>query len=195
MDRERVAELAGRNDDASRRELFDIFYRRTYAAAYAILRHRESAEDITQDAFIRAFQNIARLREREKFGAWLAAIATNLARNHLKREKRFCYSGNPAELAGDQAGSASGSTEDRVIREAEIARVRAALRTLPPEQYQVVIMQYFYDLKLSEIAKLLKISTGTVKSRLFRARGRLLRVLEPEGDPVGQLDRGGGEGL
>lgn len=193
MDRERVAELAGQNDDASRRELFDLFYRCTYAAVYAILRHRESAEDITQDAFIRAFQNITQLREREKFGAWLAAIATNLARNHLKREKRLCYSGNPAELPGASAGDICCSTEDQVIREAEIDRVRAALRTLPPEQYQVVIMQYFYDLKLTEIAGLLKIRPGTVKSRLFRARRKLSLLLEPEGDPGCQLDRGGGE--
>ncbi len=195
MDRERVAELAGRSDDASRRELFDLFYRRTYAAAYAILRHRESAEDITQDAFIRAFQNMTRLRDKGKFGAWLAAIATNLARNHLKREKRFYYPGNPVELSGGPADCPPRSTEDEVIREAEIARVRVALRTLPPEQYQVVILQYFYDLKLTDIAELLKISPGTVKSRLFRARGRLSRVLEPEQDSVCQLDRGGGEGL
>lgn len=194
MEQERVARLALQNDDASRRELFEAFYGRTYASAYAILRHRESAEDITQDAFIKAFQNISQLREKEKFGAWLAAIATNLARNHLKREGRLFLSGEPIELPGSAAGSICCSTEEQVMREAEIARVRSALRTLPPEQYQVVIMQYYYDLKLSEIARLLGISPGTVKSRLFRARGRLLRALEPEGGYICQRDKGGGEG-
>ncbi|MGB4289407.1 MAG: RNA polymerase sigma factor [Dethiobacteria bacterium] len=192
MERERVAQLVRQNDDASRRELFEIFYRRTYAAVFAILRHRESAEDITQDAFIKAFQNITRLREKEKFGPWLAAIATNLARNHLKREKRLYYSGNPVEPEAGSAEITPSSTEEQVIREEEIARVRAALRTLPPEQYQVVIMQYFYDLKLAEIARLLKISPGTAKSRLFRARVRLSRVLEPKEDLICQTDEGGG---
>lgn len=192
MERERVAQLVRQNDDASRRELFEIFYRRTYAAVFAILRHRESAEDITQDAFIKAFQNITRLREKEKFGPWLAAIATNLARNHLKREKRIYYSGNPVEPEAGSAQITPSSTEEQVIREEEIARVRAALRTLPPEQYQVVIMQYFYDLKLAEIARLLKISPGTAKSRLFRARVRLSRVLEPKEDLICQTDEGGG---
>ncbi|HOJ83140.1 MAG TPA: RNA polymerase sigma factor [Bacillota bacterium] len=192
MERERVAQLVRQNDDASRRELFEIFYRRTYAAVFAILRHRESAEDITQDAFIKAFQNITRLREKEKFGPWLAAIATNLARNHLKREKRLYYSGNPVEPEAGSAQITPSSTEEQVIREEEIARVRAALRTLPPEQYQVVIMQYFYDLKLAEIARLLKISPGTAKSRLFRARVRLSRVLEPKEDLICQTDEGGG---
>lgn len=192
MERERVAQLVRQNDDASRRELFEIFYRRTYAAVFAILRHRESAEDITQDAFIKAFQNITRLREKEKFGPWLAAIATNLARNHLKREKRIYYSGNPVEPEAGSAQITPSSTEEQVIREEEIARVRAALRTLPPEQYQVVIMQYYYDLKLAEIARLLKISPGTAKSRLFRARVRLSRVLEPKEDLICQTDEGGG---
>jgi RNA polymerase sigma-70 factor (ECF subfamily) len=192
LERERVAQLVRQNDDASRRELFEIFYRRTYAAVFAILRHRESAEDITQDAFIKAFQNITRLREKEKFGPWLAAIATNLARNHLKREKRLYYSGNPVEPEAGSAQITPSSTEEQVIREEEIARVRAALRTLPPEQYQVVIMQYFYDLKLAEIARLLKISPGTAKSRLFRARVRLSRVLEPKEDLICQTDEGGG---
>ena len=192
MERERVAQLVRQNDDASRRELFEIFYRRTYAAVFAILRHRESAEDITQDAFIKAFQNITRLREKEKFGLWLAAIATTLARNHLKREKRLYYSGNPVEPEAGSAEITPSSTEEQVIREEEIARVRAALRTLPPEQYQVVIMQYYYDLKLAEIARLLKISPGTVKSRLFRARVRLSRVLEPKEDLICQTDEGGG---
>lgn len=192
MERERVVQLVRQNDDASRRELFEIFYRRTYAAVFAILRHRESAEDITQDAFIKAFQNITRLREKEKFGPWLAAIATNLARNHLKREKRLYYSGNPVEPEAGSAQITPSSTEEQVIREEEIARVRAALRTLPPEQYQVVIMQYYYDLKLAEIARLLKISPGTAKSRLFRARVRLSRVLEPKEDLICQTDEGGG---
>jgi RNA polymerase sigma-70 factor (ECF subfamily) len=192
LERERVVQLVRQNDDASRRELFEIFYRRTYAAVFAILRHRESAEDITQDAFIKAFQNITRLREKEKFGPWLAAIATNLARNHLKREKRLYYSGNPVEPEAGSAQITPSSTEEQVIREEEIARVRAALRTLPPEQYQVVIMQYYYDLKLAEIARLLKISPGTAKSRLFRARVRLSRVLEPKEDLICQTDEGGG---
>lgn len=193
MERERVAQLAGQNDDASRRELFEIFYRRTYAVVYAILRHRESAEDITQDAFIKAFLNLPKLRDKEKFGPWLAAIATNLARNYLKREKRLYFTGNPVEPPAGSVESAFRSTEEQVIREAEIARVREALRTLPPEQYQVVIMQYFYDLKLIEIARFLKISPGTVKSRLFRARTRLSRVLEPKEDLICRIDEGGGE--
>lgn len=89
MDPEKVALLVRKNDEAAQRELFEAFYRRTFAVVFSILRRRESAEDITQEAFIRAFQNIDRLREPEKFAPWLAVIASNLSRNHLQREKKL----------------------------------------------------------------------------------------------------------
>lgn len=175
MERETVAELVRKNDNEACRALFEKFYRRTFAVVYSILRNRESAEDVTQDAFIKAFENMTHLREREKFGAWLAVIAGNLARNHLKHEKRLLLTDDPALFS--PSGACAG-TEEQAMRELEIARVRTALRKLPPEQYQVVVLQYYYDLKLEDIAGLLKVSPGTVKSRLFRARQKLTRMAE-----------------
>ncbi len=185
-------ELVQKNDDAARRALFEEYYRRTYAVVFGILRSRESAEDITQDAFIKAFENMHRLREQEKFGSWLAVIASNLARNYLKREKRVLYTDDLAQFS---AAGGCADTEEEVLREFEIERVRAAIRLLPPDHYQVVVLQYYYDLKVEEIAQMLQISTGTVKSRLFRARQKLSRLLELNA-PAGCLTcEGGGEEL
>lgn len=175
MDSEKLRKLARQNDEAAQRELFEAFYRRTYAVVFSILRHHESAEDITQDVFIKAFQNLKQLREPEKFGAWLAVIGSNLARNHFKREKKVVYSDDMAPFEN----GGFNSTEEIVLRDLQGDQVRRAIRELPHEQYQVVILQYYYDLKIEEIATLLKISAGTVKSRLFRAREKLARILEP----------------
>ena len=91
MEQEQIAALVKQNDNAARRALFEEFYQRTFAAVFQIVRSRETAEDLAQDAFVKAFHNLPKLREAKKFGAWLMAIATNLARNHLKREKRLVY--------------------------------------------------------------------------------------------------------
>ncbi len=91
MEPEELKNLVKKNDNNSRRLLFEAYYKKTYAVAYNILRSRENAEDIAQDAFIKAFQNIGQLQDGAKFGAWLAVIASNLARNYLKREKRIYY--------------------------------------------------------------------------------------------------------
>ncbi len=163
----------------SRRALFEAYYKRTYAVAYNILRRRENAEDITQEAFIKAFQNLHQLQDKEKFGAWLAVIASNLARNFLKREKRIVL---VDELPEARSGSESNDTEEAAIRSLEVDRIRNAVRTLPPEQYQVIVLQFYHDLKVDEIADLLKIRSGTVKSRLFRARQKLAESLEPDRD-------------
>ncbi len=155
-------------------DLFRQYNRRTYGIVFHILRHREAAEDITQEAFVKAFQNIHQLKDFNKFGAWLAVIASNLARNYLKREKRIL----PFEDIEHLAGSGRDGPEQVVLHNLEIDRIRKAMRDLPPDQYQVIVLQYYYDLKIKEIAELLNIRTGTVKSRLFRARRSLLCCLE-----------------
>ena len=157
MEPDRVRELVRQNDNDARRELFETYYRRTFAVVYNILRRRENAEDITQDAFIKAFQNIHQLHDSEKFGAWLAVIASNLARNYLKREKRMVITDDlPAYDADDSVNN----TETEALRSLEIDRVRKAIKELPPEHYQVIVLQYYDDLKVEEIARLRGVNTA-----------------------------------
>lgn len=177
MEPEKIAQLVRQNNNDSRRALFEAYYKRTFAVAFNILRRRENAEDITQDAFIKAFQNLHQLQDEAKFGAWLAVIASNLARNFLKREKKILLTDELPEI---QSGSESNNTEEEAIRNLEVDRVRKAIRSLPHDQYQVIVLQYFHDLKVDEIAAMLNIRAGTVKSRLFRARQKLADSLEPE---------------
>ena len=188
MQPEELKKLVKKNDDDSRRQLFEAYYKKTYAVAYNILRNRENAEDITQDAFIKAFQNISQLHDETKFGAWLAVITSNLARNYLKREKRIDYTDR--EIINDGASEAD-YTEESALRSLEVERIRKAIKKLPPDHYQVVVLQYYYDLRVEEIAKLLKLSPGTVKSRLYRARQRLAGELELNNDSACLIDRGG----
>jgi len=175
VESQQIATLVAINDNESRRALFEAYYRRTFAVAFNILRNRESAEDITQDAFIKAFQNLHQLKDKTKFGAWLAVIASNLARNHLKREKKIIYT---AELPEIQGQTENKETEAEALHLLELERVRKAVRELSPDHYQVIVLQFFDDLKIDQIAELLKISPGTVKSRLFRARQKLAEALE-----------------
>jgi RNA polymerase sigma-70 factor, ECF subfamily len=175
LEPQQISKLVELNDNNSRRALFEAYYRRTFSVAFNILRNRESAEDITQDAFIKAFQNLHQLKDSSKFGAWLAVIASNLARNFLKREKKVIYTD---ELPETQAQTDSNDTETEALHTLELERVRKAVRELSPDHYQVIVLQFFHDLKVEEIAELLKISPGTVKSRLFRVRQRLAEALE-----------------
>jgi len=188
LEPEELKNLVKKNDNNSRRLLFEAYYKKTYAVAYNILRSRENAEDIAQDAFIKAFQNIGQLQDGAKFGAWLAVIASNLARNYLKREKRIYYTDQEVVM---EQGSEVNYTEESALRGLEVEQVRKAIRALPPEHYQVVVLQYYYELKVEEIADMLKLRTGTVKSRLSRARQRLAEYLELKEGSACLIDKGG----
>lgn len=187
MEPEELRKLVNKSDNEARRQLFEAYYKKTFAVAYNILRNRENAEDITQDAFIKAFQNIHQLQDQTKFGAWLAVIASNLARNFLKREKRIDYTDEEIII---ENSSEANYTEEIAMRSLEIDRVQQAIKALPPDHYQVVVLQYYYDLRVEEIASMLKLSPGTVKSRLHRARQRLAKNLELENDSACHRDKG-----
>lgn len=175
LDPSRIELLVKCGNEDSLRELFEQFYGKTFASVMALLRNHQRAEDITQEAFIRAFKRLNSLREPAKFGPWLASIATNLARDSLKREKKYVLSEEPYETGNRHADS---NVEEQVLRYEESRRVRSVLRTLPSEQYQVIILFYYYDQKIEDIALFLDISAGTVKSRLHRAKQKLSALLQ-----------------
>ena len=189
-----MAKLVNTGDEYSLQSLFQHFYGRTYAAVMAITRDHQAAEDITQDAFVRAFNQLKKLRDPSRFGPWLGSIATNLARDYLRKEKRLVWTSD-IEHANP---SSEASVEEQILEREKVATLREALRLLPPEQNQVVILFYYYESRVEEIASLCGISAGTVKSRLYRARRKLLEILQ-EGEPEEALHRlkgteGRGEG-
>lgn len=175
MDPKQVKKLVLINDNEARRALFEAFYRRTYAVVYHVLRSHENAEDVTQDAFIKAFERLHQLNDQEKFAAWLAVIATNLAKNYLKRQKKIVITDTlPESTLNEELAD----TENEAMRNLEREKVRRAIDKLSPEQYAVIVLYYYDDLKVEEIALMLKTRPGTVKSRLFRARKKIAAELE-----------------
>jgi len=175
LDPARVELLVKNADEDSKKELFELFYSKTFATVMAKVRHREWAEDLTQEAFIRAFRSLHKLREPKKFGAWLASIAANLACDAFKKEKKYVLTAEPYEK---ETSASDISVEEHVMQREQSAGMRALLRQLPADQYQVVILFYYYDQKIEDIAGVLNINVGTVKSRLHRARSKLKDLLQ-----------------
>jgi RNA polymerase sigma-70 factor (ECF subfamily) len=131
---------------------------------------RAESEDVVQDAVLRAFVGLSELRDRERFGAWLCAIAVNVAKMRLRR--REVESRRTPELAS------AGGLEDRVV----LSLVRDAVDVLPRGQREVVLMHYVDDLSCDEIASMLGVTPGAVRVRLHRAREQLrdeLAILAP----------------
>lgn len=155
---------------------------RAQRAAFLITRDRALSEDVVQEAFIRAYERIGSFDPSRPFGPWFLRSVTNAAIDAAGRcERRDArYEGGNlaagfADLLPDAALGPEGTLEQAELRR----EVWAALGHLPPKQRAAVVMRYYLDLSEAEIAEQLAVPSGTVKSRLNTARGRLKALLGP----------------
>jgi RNA polymerase sigma-70 factor (sigma-E family) len=154
---------------------FEYFYLEEYpkvvALAYALSGSRMGAEDIAQEAFLRAYRDWDRVGSYEHQAAWVRRVAANLATSGLRR--RLLEARVLARLAGRwEAAVEPLAGED--------AQFWVAVRRLPRRQAQAVALYYFQDLSVQQTATVLGCAEGTVKAHLAKARAALARQLQPE---------------
>lgn len=152
---------------------------RVYNLAYRITGNHEDAADAAQDAFVRAYQALPRFRGESSLSTWLHRIATNAALDLVRRRPDV----PPVELPADQPAHDDPAAE---VHSREVnRRVHAAVGRLPAEYRVVVVLRDFQGLAYEEIAKVLQIPVGTVRSRLSRGRealrGLLMDLVTAEG--------------
>ena len=146
--------------------------KRVFNYLLKLVTNREDALDLTQDVFLKAYQNLRKLEEAEKFTSWLFRIAHNEAFSLLRKPKR------EAEMVGDFAG---GEISGRLYPSETALAVESALKRLSPEQREVVSLKVYQGFKFEEIAAVLEAPVSTVKSRLYSALDLLKDVLAPLG--------------
>jgi RNA polymerase sigma-70 factor (ECF subfamily) len=151
--------------------LVERYDRAVYHLAYRTLHDVEDARDATQEAFFKAFRSLRTFKPGAKFSTWIFAIVYHACCDRLARRKR--YSGD--ELP-DRADSAPGP-EQQAISLDEAARLRAAIDALPEKYRTVITLYHLQGRQYDEIAHVLNVPMGTVKTHLFRAKEHLRRLL------------------
>ena len=151
--------------------------KRIFGLCLRLLRDRGEAECAAQDAFLRAYQALAGFRGGSSFETWLTRIAVNGCRDRLKRRRRVFYfhqSSSPEEEAFlDPATSPEPSAERLVLSHEIRERLSAAIEELSPKQRIAFTLKHFEERSIPEIASLMGLDSGTVKSHLFRAAGKI----------------------
>jgi RNA polymerase sigma factor (sigma-70 family) len=150
-----------------------------YRLAGYLLRDEGEAEDATQEAVAKAWEQRERLRDDDRFAAWFGRIVANVCQDRLRRRRGLRVLAIDDEIAGDV--HARDEFRDAMARD-EVGRL---VRTLPPDQQLVVALRFWRDLPLEEIADRLDLPLGTVKSRLHYA----MRALRKELDRQGKVSR------
>lgn len=157
-----------RGDGAAFRRLYERHVHLALRTAYGVLRDRELAEDAVQEAFVRAFNNIAKFDAERSFGPWLTRIVVNEA---IRLTQWRSKGGQPTAEHFEQI---SPLDTEREITNSERRRVlQDCVALLPPELSALVVLKYFRELSDPEIARTMECPIGTVKSRLARARTML----------------------
>jgi RNA polymerase sigma-70 factor (ECF subfamily) len=166
-------------------------HRRIYAICYRFTGSATDAEDLTQEVFLKLYRNLASFDvERGSFQTWITTLARNLLVDHFRRTRLERASDSlDASFSGDDEGA---TLADRLAEltdpgrspEAHAAgmelkvRIQQALAQLSPELREAVILRDLEDMDYKEIAQVLRIPEGTVKSRISRGRGELARLLQ-----------------
>ncbi len=174
-----LIEAARTGDKTAFGKLIMIHQRRLLRTILVITGRRDSAMDIVQDAFVKAWGALRRFETGRPFYPWIATIARNLALNYIKRQSREQSLDEIEPLAENIPDESGNPLDDLIGREAD-RKFAAALLALP-EQFRAVFVLRMYDkLSYEQIAKELDISPGTVDSRLYRAREKLMELLKDE---------------
>lgn len=164
---------------------FEILFERhrqlVYRFAYQMVPRRDDAEDIVQEAFVRAYQNLHRYRDEAKFTTWLLRIVSNLCTDQARMKNRR-EALEQQEASGALVWMTEGNVEDPVgdlEAERRVKVLRTALNALPPHHRQVIILRDLEEREYSEIAGILSCTVGGAKLRVLRARRALRDRVAP----------------
>jgi RNA polymerase sigma-70 factor, ECF subfamily len=162
------------------RDLYDASYRRLVGQLVGLTGSQAEAEDVVQEAFVRAVNHARTVRRADHPEAWVRTVAVNVARSRWRRMQRFV--GLQPRLVDEPASREAGSTDRMAVVE--------ALRRLPAAQREAIVLHHLADLPVHEVASTLGVPLGTIKARLSRGRTALAvlmaeAVTEPREAPRG----------
>lgn len=166
-------------EEAAWEELVRTHTRRVYSICYRFTGSDGEAQDITQEVFLRVFQALKSFRAGEgSFVVWLTRLTRNLLIDHYRRAKMQRLTDSIEDQLPRLEEESAGYRTDAALSGREASEIlQAALRKLSPELREAVILRDLEDLEYKEIAQVLKVPEGTVKSRLNRGRAELARIL------------------
>ena len=157
------------------REAFDRlverYQRDVYRLCYRYVNNHQDANDMAQEAFLKAYRALSSFRGDSAFSTWLYRIAVNTCLN-FRAARRL-----PQEELSEQVADGAAGVADRLQADERSARVREAVARLPEKQRATLILKIYHDLTHEEVARALGASVGTVKANLFHALGNLRKLL------------------
>ncbi|MBW2369787.1 MAG: sigma-70 family RNA polymerase sigma factor [Deltaproteobacteria bacterium] len=173
------AVLSGNKDaygqlvDRYKNPLFNLVFRMTSSV--------ETAQDLSQEAFIRAFTNLHRYKLENSFFTWLYTICLNLTRNHLTKKREVLMGRNENFTANDTYAMGNNpSPENLLIAQQAVRNLEKTMRLVPMDLREAVVLRYMQELPFNEVAQILGISLSAAKMRVYRGLEKLRSLMGAE---------------
>lgn len=160
-----------------------------YTLALRMVKHREEAEEVAQDTFVKVFRSLNRFKGDSKFSTWIYRITYNTSLDRLKKNKKHYNDIEIDDYTFNQLGTIDNAL-DNLINEEKSKLIRQCIDKLPEDSSSLLTLFYFEELSLDEISKIINIEVNTVKVKLFRARKKLAVILEQFLQPENSLNYG-----
>ncbi len=172
-----VIEQARRGDTQAFSQIVQRYQAPVYNLAYRMLGNSADAEDAAQETFLRVFAQLKRYRPEQKFATWLLSIAAHYCIDRLRRRK-FQWLSLDTETIQETLPASTPDPEETAFTHEREAQVQQLVQKLSPSSRAVVILKYWNDLEVDEIAAMTGDSVSSVKVKLFRARQAMARELQ-----------------
>jgi len=173
-----------RGDEPAWEELVRVHSRRVYGLCYRFTNSGAESQDLTQEVFLRVFRTLHSFRAAEgSFGTWLARLTRNLLIDNYRRTRQERVTDSLDDqlpMMGDTSTSAAGHPDQALAGREASEILQAALQKLSPDLREAVILRDLQEMEYREIAHVLAIPEGTVKSRINRGRAELARLLRKQ---------------
>jgi RNA polymerase sigma-70 factor (ECF subfamily) len=180
MEEKELVQLSREGREEAFAELVKKYRIKVFNLAFSLTRDRDVADDLAQEAFIKAYYALPRFQSRSGFGTWLYRIAINHVRDYLRKKSRMI------QISIENIKESSILQEDKTMKEEKESTeeqrkqlVHRSIRSLPEKHQVILSLRDIQGFSYEEISKILKISPGTVDSRIHRARKMLRKKLAP----------------
>jgi RNA polymerase sigma-70 factor (ECF subfamily) len=177
---EKMQELIKRcigNDREAMGKLYEAYRNQVYKTAYLLTRNAALSDDITQEAFLRIFSKLSLYKAEYSFDSWLYKVVLNVYRNMTRKERFLTFF--PLFRESEEADKEEGPLRN-LERNEQKDVISDIVKTLPNKLREVIILKYFVQLSQEDIAEVLQIPLGTVKSRIHTGLGRIRNQIEAD---------------
>ena len=186
-----LIEAINNGDTRAYAQLVNRYKDLVYTLALRMLKHKEEAEEVAQDTFVKVFKSLHKFKGDSKFSTWIYKVAYNTCLDTIKKNKKHLNNVTIDEYNFNKLDTIDNAL-DNIIKEEKSALIKNCINKLPEDSSALLTLFYFEELSLDEISKIINIEANTVKVKLFRARKKLAVILEQYLQPQNNMSYGKG---